>query len=159
MIFVTIGTQQQSFERLFRYLNQLDFDEELIIQKGKNTFAFRDDYQVYDYLSYEEMEKYFKKARVIITHGGGGTIFKALKMGKRVIVVPRLREYGEHINDHQLEIAQYLENNNLCLVARNFEEFKNSLENIDSVVFSKYVSSENKFIKNVNKEIDKLLGE
>lgn len=159
MIFITIGTQQQNFARLFAYVNQMETKEEIVIQKGKSSYPFREGIRVYDYLSYEEMEHYFKKARLIITHGGGGTIFKALQLGKKVLVVPRMHQYGEHVNDHQLEIARYLEDKNLCLVATNYEEFQDALQKMDTMVFSPYVSSEKKFVRNVSKEIDKLLEE
>lgn len=159
MIFVTIGTQQQKFDRLFRYINGLNIDEEIIVQKGESKFEFNDNIKCYEYLSYDEIEKMFKKARVIITHGGGGTIFKALKMNKKVIVVPRLAKYKEHINDHQLEFSLYLKKMKYCFIAKNEKEFKKSLKNIDDFQFTKYISPEKEFVKNIEKEIDKLLEE
>lgn len=159
MIFVTIGTQQQNFDRLFDYINDLDGDEEIIIQKGKSNYNFKDNIKCFDYLSYEKMDEMFSKARVIVTHGGGGTIFKALKMNKKVIVVPRLAKYKEHINDHQLEFSMYLKKMNYCLVALDKKEFNSALKNIDKVKFKKYSSPEKEFIKNIEIEINKLLEE
>ncbi len=157
MIFVTIGTQQQNFKRMFDYINKIETDEEFIIQKGKSKYALKDKFKTYDFLTYEQMKKFIKRARVVITHGGGGTIFTALREGKKVIIVPRLHKYHEHINDHQLEISEYLEKQGYCLVARNFEEFNDALEKVDSYKFKKYVSYEKEFIKNIEKEIDRLL--
>lgn len=157
MIFVTIGTQQQNFDRLFDYINDLDVDEEIIIQKGKSNYNFKDNIKCFDYLSYAEMDEMFSKARVIVTHGGGGTIFKALKMNKKIIVVPRLAKYREHINDHQLEFSTYLKKMNYCLVALDKKEFNSALKNIDKVKLKKYSSPEKEFIKNIEIEINKLL--
>lgn len=158
MIFVTIGTQQQNFERLFRYIDKINVDEEIIVQKGKNNYTFKNSNVIcYDYLSYDEMKKILSNARVVITHGGGGTIFKALNLKKKIIVVPRLSKYKEHINDHQLEFSMYLKDKNYCFVVENEEEFIESLNKIDKYKFSKYVSNEKKFIRNIEKEIDKLL--
>lgn len=159
MIFVTIGTQQQNFNRLFDYINQMDVEEEIVVQKGKSSYPFKETITLYDYLTYEEMESYFKKARVIITHGGGGTIFKALSLGCKVIVVPRLQQYGEHVNDHQLEIARYLEARNLCLVAVDYQEFQEAFQKIDDCSFAKYVSGEKEFVEQIHCVIDTLLEE
>lgn len=159
MIFVTIGTQQQNFKRLFDYINKIDTDEEIIVQKGKSNYAFNDGIKSFDFLSYDDMNKYLKKARIVIAHGGGGTIFKALKMKKKIIVVPRLAKYKEHINDHQLEFSMYLKKMNYCLVALSFEEFVESLRIIDNIKFTTYHSPENDFVKKIEIEINKLLEE
>lgn len=159
MIFVTIGTQQQSFDRLFDYINNLDTSEKIIVQKGKNNYKLNENIISYDFLSYEDMEKNFKKARIIITHGGGGTIFKALKLNKKVIVVPRLAKYKEHINNHQLEFSMYLKQKNYCFVVENENEFKESLSKIDKHKFNKYIPHTEEFITNIEYELDKLLEE
>lgn len=159
MIFVTIGTQKQNFERLFNYINDINTTEKIIIQKGKSKYKFNDNIVTYDFLPYDQMEKYFKEARVIITHGGAGTIFKALSMKKKIIVVPRLAKYKEHINDHQLEFSKYLKKKNYCFIIETKEEFEDALNKIDKHKFTKYKSNEKEFIKNIEKEIDKLLLE
>ncbi len=159
MIFVTIGTQQQNFNRLFDYINALKTKEEIVFQKGKSTYKLNSNIKAFEYLSYDEMDYYFNNARVIIAHGGGGTIFKALKLHKKVIVVPRLSKFKEHINDHQLEFSLYLKNMNYCLVALNQKEFNKALRNIDKTTFKEYVSPEKQFVKNIKKEIDRLLDE
>lgn len=157
MIFVTIGTQQQSFDRLFDYVNEYETKEEIIVQKGRSNYKFRGGIVTYDYLSYEEMEKYFKEARVIITHGGAGTIFKALKMGKKVIVVPRMKKFKEHINDHQVDICKYLNDENYCVMVTCYKEFKQAMDNIKKKKFKKYINHEDDFINNVKEKIDELL--
>ena len=157
MIFVTIGTQQQNFKRLFDYINDIKGNEEIIVQKGKSDYKFNECIKVYDYLSYDEMDFYLKEARVVITHGGAGTIFKALKMNKKMIVVPRLSAYREHINNHQLEFSYYLKEQNYCFVVNTLDEFRDSLNKIEHYKFSKYVNHEKEFVNNVIKEINKLL--
>lgn len=159
MIFVTIGTQQQNFQRLFDYINNIDTDEKIVVQKGKSKYKLNKEIITYDFLSPNEMEKHIKQARIIITHGGGGTVFKALKLNKKVIVVPRLSKYKEHINDHQLEFSKYLKEKNYCFVIETEEEFQEALKKIDTYQFAKYKSGEKEFIKNLESEIDKLLLE
>lgn len=159
MIFVTIGTQQQNFQRLFDYLNHLDTKEKIVVQKGKTNYHFEKGIVAYDFISYHEMEKYIKKARIIITHGGGGTVFRALKLHKKIIVVPRLSKYKEHINDHQLEFSNYLKEKDYCFVVQTEEEFQEAFNKIDTYSFQPYVSGEKKFIKHIEMEIDQLLME
>ena len=157
MIFITIGTQQQIFKRLFEYVNQIDTDEKIIIQKGKNDYHFKEGVEAFDYLSYEEMDKYIRGSRVIITHGGAGTIFKALELKKKLIVVPRLAKYHEHINDHQLEFCEYLKKKNYCFVVRDKKEFNDALKNIENHHFREYQSHQKEFVDNIEKEIESLL--
>lgn len=157
MILVTVGTQKQSFRRLFDYINEMNLKEDIVVQKGNIKYRFRQDIMVYDYLSFEEMDYYMKEARVIVTHGGGGTIFKALQLNKKVIVVPRLKKYGEHINNHQIEIANFLSNRKLCLVAYDKKELEKMIREIDNFIFKKYFSMELDFIHKIGNEINLLL--
>lgn len=157
MILVTVGTQKQSFRRLFDYINEMNLKEDIVVQKGNIKYRFRQDIMVYDYLSFEEMDYYMKEARVIVTHGGGGTIFKALQLNKKVIVVPRLKKYGEHINNHQIEIANFLSNRKLCLVAYDKKELEKMITEIDNFIFKKYFSMELDFIHKIGNEINLLL--
>lgn len=157
MILVTVGTQKQSFRRLFDYINEMNLKEDIVVQKGNIKYRFRQDIMVYDYLSFEEMDYYMKKARVIVTHGGGGTIFKALQLNKKVIVVPRLKKYGEHINNHQIEIANFLSNRKLCLVAYDKKGLEKMITEIDNFIFKKYFSMELDFIHKIGNEINLLL--
>ena len=107
MIFVTVGTHEQQFDRLICAVDNyasLHEDEEVIIQSGFCTFhptcckskAF---------MSYEDMAQCMKEADVVICHGGPSTFIEALIEGKTPIVVPREARYGEHINDHQKEFV------------------------------------------------------
>ena len=45
-------------------------------------------------------------ARIVITHGGPASFIMPLQIGKTPIVVPRQYQYGEHVNDHQVEFAR-----------------------------------------------------
>ncbi len=159
MILVTIGTQKQSFKRLFSYIDCLNIKEKIIIQGGKGKYAFNNSYiEYYDFFNYDEMNQKIDEARIIITHGGGGTIFKALEKGKKVIVVPRLKEYKEHINNHQLEITKYLLDSNYVLMALSKEQLFDNINTIEKHKFSKYQNNKENFILNIEKEINSLLN-
>ena len=113
MIFVTIGTQKQSFSRLFNLIEHSDLlkDENIIAQAGNTKFQSRI-MKIYEFLSEEQMKEYINEAEFVICHGGVGSIFNALNMGKKVLAVPRLKKYEEHIDDHQLEICKELTSKN-----------------------------------------------
>ena len=112
MIFVTVGTHEQQFNRLIEKIDNLKKDgiieDDVFIQIGFSTYEPR--YCEWKKLvSYDEMTEYISKARVVITHGGPATFMSVLSSGKKPIVVPRLKKFGEHVNDHQLKFCKEVE--------------------------------------------------
>lgn len=112
MIFVTVGTHEQQFNRLVSCIDELKRDgviqEDVFIQTGFSTYEPQ--YCRWSKLiPYEEMVKNVEQARIVITHGGPASFIMPLQMGKVPIVVPRQLQYGEHVNDHQVEFTKALE--------------------------------------------------
>lgn len=109
MIFVTVGTHEQPFNRLIKEVDRLVetgvIKEEVFIQTG---------YSIYEpkfcqwsrLISFDQMSEFMQKADIIITHGGPATFMSAIANGKKPIVVPRQEKYNEHVNDHQVDFAQ-----------------------------------------------------
>lgn len=108
MIFVTVGTHEQSFDRLIEEVDRLVqvgiITDEVIMQTGYSTYQPKH-CKWHSLLTYDEMDDVMNQADLIITHGGPATFMAALSKGKKVIVVPRLKRYEEHVNDHQLEFV------------------------------------------------------
>ena len=109
MILVLLGTQNNSFHRLLEEIEKNIKDgtikEEVIVQAGYTKFqSYRK--RIIDLMSKEQLEKFQDEADLIITHGGVGSIISSLEKGKKVIAVPRMHEYGEHVNNHQIEIVK-----------------------------------------------------
>lgn len=104
MIFVTVGTHQQPFNRLLEAVDALALDEECIFQTGHCTYMPRG--QAMPFMPFEEMQQHMSAARVVICHAGTGTVVSALRAGKCPVVAPRLVRFGEHVDDHQLELVQ-----------------------------------------------------
>jgi len=111
MIFVTVGTSQKSFNRLIKKVDELiaekKIDEDVIMQIGHSTYIPKNA-KWFRFAPYKEMKEMNKKARLVITHGGVGSILTALFYGKTVIAVPRMKKYDEHVDDHQLELVKQL---------------------------------------------------
>jgi UDP-N-acetylglucosamine transferase subunit ALG13 len=108
MIFVTVGTHVQ-FNRLVKRIDELapNMDEKIIIQRGSSSYIPKN-CESFDWDG--GLDKYMKKARLIITHGGLSSL-EAIKDNKKpTIIVPRQYRYGEHINDHQVEFGKVVEN-------------------------------------------------
>ena len=152
MILVTCGTQQQQFTRLFEYVEQLNIDDEVIMQLGHTQFNTR--HQSYDFST--SFEEDIKRANIIITHGGVGTIMNGLLNNKKVIVVPRLSKYNEHVDDHQLEITNKLTNLGYIYSANSFEELKKLIDNIDQLSFKPYISTNKEFNQKLNSLLEEL---
>lgn len=111
MIFVTVGTHEQQFNRL---LEKVDFlkqkgilKDEVIMQTGFSKYEPK--YcQSINFIRYDDMAKYIDQARIVITHGGPASFISVISKGKTPIVVPRMSKYKEHVNDHQLDFARKL---------------------------------------------------
>ncbi|WP_270314697.1 glycosyltransferase [Streptococcus infantarius] len=131
MIFVTVGTHEQPFNRLIEEVDRLKKEgiitDEVFIQTGFSTY----EPQYCDWkniISYPEMEDYMNRADIIITHGGPATFMGAIAKGKKPIVVPRQEKFGEHVNDHQIEFAEQVsERFGNIVVVEEINELQNYL--------------------------------
>lgn len=153
MIFVTVGTQKQQFVRLLDMLeNSKELkDDEIIVQAGHTKYESKK-LKIFDFISFEEMEKYIDEAEFVICHGGVGSIFTALKKNKKVLVVPRISKYKEHINDHQLEICEQLQKDGYILYLKDDKDFDKMIKIIRKRKNKEYVSDRS-FIDILKKEI------
>ena len=164
MIFITVGTHEQPFDRLLKCIDKLVEDgiisEEIVCQKGYTDYEPKN-YKSEKLISYEKMQENIEKARIVITHGGPASFIAPLSIGKIPIVVPRKKEFNEHINNHQLEfskeVAKRMKN---IIVVETEEELKNAIINYDKIVkqLSNKNNSNNKaFIKRLITEIEGIL--
>lgn len=150
MIFVILGTQDKEFIRLVKEIEALKKDgiikEKVVIQAGITKYK-SDFIKVIDYLSMEEFEKYIKKAKFVITHGGVGSILDAIKHNKKVIAVPRLEKYEEHDNNHQIQIVEKFAELGYIIDAGNLKRLGNKILEIEKFKPKKFVSNNSKMIK------------
>lgn len=140
MIFATVGTHEQPFNRLIEYIDKLKKDgvitEDVIIQTGFSTYEPK--YCKWSkLLLYKEMEKNVKDAHIVITHGGPASFIMPLQIGKTPIVVPRQHQFGEHVNDHQVDFVKAVsERMGTIIPVIDIEELQDKIENYDSIVAS-----------------------
>lgn len=141
MIFVTVGTHEQQFNRLIKVVDELKRDgkinEEIIIQTGYSTYEPL--YCKWEKMfEYEKMDSLIKEASIVITHGGPATFLHAIQNDKVPIVVPRSVEYEEHVNDHQVEFVRFLSDrmDNIIPVFE-VEELENVINEYDAISLKK----------------------
>lgn len=120
MIFVTVGSRNYPFDRLFKKIDKL-YEEGILTEKmfaQTGTSIYKPKYYEYkDFISQEEFLERINEADIVVSHGASGTIMKALNAGKKVIAVTRLEKYGEHINDHQIQNNEAFCSNEYVLAA------------------------------------------
>lgn len=152
MIFVTVGTQKFQFDRLIREIDRLcekgAITDNIEAQVGYCDYQPKF-YNFYKMMDPAKMEKLIKSADLVITHGGTSSIFHALKLQKKVIAVPRLQKYKEHVDDHQVEILKILEGKNYISVAWEIESLHEKIEEITDKSFSIYQPSSHSLIHEI----------
>jgi len=109
VIFVTVGMHSQGFDRLIKKMDEVSgkIDEEVIMQIGSTKYKPKNA-KYFDFKDSEEMKELYQNARLVVCHGGAGTILTSLEQGMPVIAVPRLKRFNESIDDHQLELVDAL---------------------------------------------------
>ena len=157
MILVTLGTQDKEFTRVLKEIDRLIdkkvITEEVVVQAGYTKYESKN-MKIFDYVSKKELEEYMEKANFIITHAGVGSIFDALKKGKKIIAIPRLSKYKEHNNDHQLELIEEFKKENLILPVIEMDELEDAIKGIKKFKPSKYESNNKNMMKLVSDYID-----
>lgn len=163
MIFVTVGTHEQPFDRLLKCIDELvvsnKIKEKVIIQKGFTDYN-PSHCESYKLIGYDEMQKYIKVARIVITHGGPASFIAPISIGKIPIVVPRQKKYNEHVNDHQLEFTSEVEKKmKNIIVAKTEKEIIDCIENYEDKIQKlnkRNIANNEVFNSKLKKEIDKM---
>jgi UDP-N-acetylglucosamine transferase subunit ALG13 len=153
LILVTLGTQIQPFIRLLDKVEESSLDEEIIVQAGHTPYE-SSKMDVRSFIDMADMEALIEKARLIITHGGTGSIIGGLKKGKVVIACARLQKHGEHLDDHQLEIVSTLSKNGYILELGEEDLLDEILNMIPSFEPKVFVSNAKQFNIKLKDKID-----
>lgn len=158
MILVTLGTQDKKFTRLLETIQKLIdkkiIKEQVIVQAGCTCDFVSKEMEIFDLIPMDEFDKLISECDVLITHGGVGSIITGLKNNKKVIAAARLKQYGEHTNDHQLQIIENFSKEGYIISLEKFDDLEKILKDIKKFKPKTYKSNTNKFIKIIEKEID-----
>lgn len=159
MILVLLGTQNNSFHRLLEEIEKNIEDgtikEEVIVQAGYTKFE-TDKMKIIDLMSKEQLNKFQDEADLIIAHGGVGSIISSIEKGKKVIAVPRMHEYGEHVNNHQKEIVKDFNDKGYIIGIEKVENLKQAIIKSREFEPKKYKPNNEKMLKIIEEFIDKV---
>lgn len=162
MIFVTVGTHEQQFDRLIKKIDCLKRDEKIkdivVIQKGYSQYTPKYcEYQ--DFFDHDSIVNYVKKARIIITHGGPSSFISVLQQNKVPIVVPRMKKYEEHINNHQMDFVKKVEKRKKnIIVVTDINQLGTTIDNYAAIV-SKLDNRLNSNNLRFNKKLQNIVNE
>ena len=149
MIFVTLGTQDKNFDRLLRVIDSEiekgNIKEKVVVQAGYTKYESKN-MEIIDLVPQDEFEKLMEQAKLVITHGGVGSILSAIKKGKVVIAAARLKKYKEHTNDHQKQIISEFSKQGYILELRDFNKLSKMLEKAKTFKPKKFVSNTDEMI-------------
>lgn len=156
MIFITLGSQKFQFNRLLIEIDRMVEDnkitEKVFAQIGYSDYQPKN-YEYKKFLDRDEFKGLMDKCDKVITHGGTGAIVGAVKARKKVIAVPRLSQYGEHVDDHQLQIIEQFREMNLIIGVNEIDEIEKSLQILSDTEFKTYESN----TKNIINEIEQFI--
>ncbi len=160
MILVTLGTQDKPFERLIKAVEEQielkNIKDEVIVQAGCTKYE-TDKMKIIDYMPIKEFSSLLEKADFIITHAGVGSIIEGLKQGKKMIVVARKKEYGEHVNNHQEQILENFGSNGYIIPVYDTKKIEEALKKVEKFTPKEFKGNNNNFINMLENKINELL--
>jgi len=149
---VTVGTQKFQFNRLFKELDKLkeenEIKEEIIAQIGISDYV-PSNYEFVKFVDGDSINKYLEKCSILITHSGTSSIIQGLRLSKRVMVVPRLAQYGEHVDDHQVEIAKTFEESGYVEVVNDINSLGEKLKLLRGKKYEKFSSDNTELLTSI----------
>lgn len=159
MIFIALGTQKFQFNRLLQNVDKLiderKIDEPVYAQIGNSDYRPKN-FEYSPFFDKGEFENRIKNCDVLITHSGVATIIAGLKYEKKVIVVPRLAKYGEHVDNHQVQIAESFSKQNYVIMCTEGDSLEELIVKAKHHEFAKYISQRKQMMETIEKFIQKL---
>ena len=156
-IFIVLGTQKFQLNRLLicvdRLLEEKKIDANVFAQIGGSDYRPKN-YPYKDFLTHEEFERRMQECSIVIVHSGVGSIISAIHKNKKVIVYPRLAKYGEHVDDHQCEIAASFAERGLVVCCNDGDSLVKKLEEVRQIKLKPFVSQNDKMMKLITDYIE-----
>ncbi|UOQ87051.1 PssE/Cps14G family polysaccharide biosynthesis glycosyltransferase [Gracilibacillus salinarum] len=159
MILVLLGTHELPFQRLLDEIETLKnsgkIEEEIVVQSGHTDFKSKE-MKIIPFINYDELEELYEQASLIITHAGTGSVITGLKKDKRVIAAPRLKQHGEHNDDHQLELAKVFEESGHILIWNDGDDLEEIIQISRQFSPNKFISQKKKMLGLLEDYIDNI---
>jgi len=157
MIFISVGTEKFQFDRLIRIIDQAKKDnifKDMVVGQIGNSKYEPNNFKYYRFLENSDYMEYLEKSRILITHAGVGTLLNCLELKKVPIILPRLSEYGEHLDNHQQELAFKLDKLGLALLANDEKDLITKVINYNEIISELNIKNKSTKTNLVNYLID-----
>lgn len=158
MILVLLGTQNNQFTRLLQEIEKCIengiINQRVVVQAGFTKFQ-SDKMHIFDLKPKEVIDNLIDEADFVITHGGVGSILMAIRKNKKVIAVPRLSEFNEHVNNHQRQIVEIFNDKGHIIGIQNLEDLSEAIKQIDEFKPVPYSGNNSKMLSIIENFIDK----
>ena len=159
MILVLLGTQHNEFTRLLKKgeecIDKKIITEKVIVQAGYTKWK-SNKMEIFDVTSNEKLNELIDEANLIITHGGVGSITSSLRDNKKVIAVPRLHEFNEHVNNHQKDIVRMFDQKGYIIGIDDLSQLEEAIKRAKTFVPNEYKNNSKNIIKIIEDFIDKI---
>lgn len=156
MIFITVGSQKFPMNRIFievdRLIEEKKIDQEVIAQIGTATYKPRN-FKYKQFYSKEEMICFTEKCDLLITHAGSSSIMTGLKNLKKIIVIPRRAELGEHVDNHQFELSEVMSKQNYVIEVQDIENLYEAIIASKTKEIKEYISGNKMIIDILRQEL------
>jgi UDP-N-acetylglucosamine transferase subunit ALG13 len=133
--FVSLGNNKKNFYRLLQFVINKEsvLPKPIYVQKGHTIFS-RKGYKTYKFLSIDKFIQFMSASKIIIIHGGAGSIINALNLKKKPIVMARLKKYNEHVNNHQVDLVKFLCSKKKIFIASKYLNIKKVLNKKNKII-------------------------
>ena len=156
MIFVTVGSQKFQFNRLLKKIDDLISEgiisETVFAHTGASDYIPQN-YAYENFLDRMEFARKISECDKVITHGGTGVIIGSVKKGKKVLAVPRYAKYGEHVDDHQLQLLHQFDELGIIIACYDLEELGDKYIDLCSAQLKPYISNTVELIDSIDQYI------
>lgn len=153
MIFITLGSQKFQFDRLLKAVDQLiaegGLQDKVFAQIGYSDYKPQH-FEYQEFLDREAFAQKMGEADIVITHGGTGAIIGAVNKGKKVIAIPRLARYGEHVDDHQIQIIEQFRDMGILCPCMTCDDLPQALETVRVTTYRSYQSNTQNIINSID---------
>ena len=137
MIFVTVGTDHHPFDRLIKTVDELKsqgtIPDDVFIQTGSSDYQPKH-CSFEKLLPFDSLMKKIAAARIVVTHGGPGSIMPVIYAQKIPVVMPRRKQYGEVVDDHQMDFAKRLQDQDMIILVENSEDLHKAIIDYENLV-------------------------